>query len=176
VVEAGVSKCKCKSGWIGDRCEVCGSLSPQTIDFQTGEGWPGGNDTCASHNMFSAGVLSAHSRKDTSPVLLCAPSTYNGLTTRHIELEAIADAPADLTFSLPIVSLSLDYGTRLSTLDLDVLADGTMVRSVHLEKKSKGSLTLQFSPAVKSIALRTSSVYTQSVGIDNVTFQVEQCQ
>jgi hypothetical protein len=155
---------------------VCASLTAQTVDFQTGDGWPASNDTCATRAILSMGPFTGRSKGGNGSVLLCAPSSFNGLTTRHIEIEAIAEAPADLTFALPITSLSFDYGTRLSDLTLDVLADGVMVKSIHLEKKSKSSLSLQFSPAVKTITLRTSSVYTQSVGIDNITFHVELCE
>jgi hypothetical protein len=176
IMAGGVVQCPCRTDWAGAQCDRCTNLSAESLDFETGDGWTAVDDTCATRSSIERGSLKLESRAGEGNVFLCAPSHYNGLTTRHIELESVIAQPARLSFSQPVAAVAFDFATRLSALELEVMADDIVVKTVSLPRKSKGSLSLEFQPGVHSITLRSPSLYTQFVGIDNLVYQVEQCK
>lgn len=176
IMAGGVVQCPCRTDWAGPQCDRCTNLSPESWDFESGDGWTAIDDTCSTRSSLQRGSLTLESRSGEGNVFLCAPSHYNGLTTRHIELESVITQPARLSFSQPVAVVAFDYATRLSALELEIMADDVVVKNISLPRKSKGSVSLEFQHGVRTITLRSPSLYTQFVGIDNLVYQVEQCK
>jgi hypothetical protein len=176
VVMNGQTECHCKQGWSGAQCNLCGDIGSESIAFGGVSGWPTALDTCSTRTELSVSQLTLRSRQGSGSVLLCAPSTYNGLTTPHVELEASSALAAQLVFAQPVISLSFDYAARLNGLSLELLADGSTVRTIELPRKSKGTVALELPTPAETIALRSRTNVLQHVGVDNIVYHFEQCQ
>jgi hypothetical protein len=176
VVVNGRTECPCKPGWSGAQCTLCGDIGSESVAFESASGWPTAANTCSTRAELSLSRLTLHSQQGAGSVMLCAPSSFNGLTTPHVELEASSTLTAQLIFARPVISLSFDYAARLTGLSLEVLADGSAARTLELPRKSKGTVTLELATPAAIIALRSRTNVLQQVGVDNIVYHFEQCQ
>jgi len=176
VVVGGEATCACQPGWGGPQCERCLDLATESTAFEFAAGWPTVPNTCSTRVELAVARLTLRSREGSGTVQLCASSSFNGLTTQHVELQAGPVQTAQLVFWEPVVLTSFDYAAGLSPLSLEVLADNVPVRNIELPRKSKGSLTLQLSPPATKIALRSRTGVLQNVALDNIVYSYEQCK
>lgn len=143
--------------------------------FETQAGFPSQLNTCTSIAKLTVPGVELVSRQGDGTVQRCAPSTLNGMTTRFVELAASPTRAAELRFEQPIVSLQLRYAVTISSLSLDVLADGRQVSTMTLAPNGSAQLSLTLDPPARVIALRSRTPYIQTPSIDDLFFQVRQC-
>lgn len=169
----------CPPPYFGPDCADCaddGATGSESISFEGATGWPSSSDTCGGRSALTLSGLTLRSRQGAGTVLICAPSTFNGLTSRHVQLEASSALGAELTFAQPVTFVSFDFGAGLNALSLEVLADGASVKTLELSRKSKDAVALELSAPARVIGLRSRSDSTQTVGIDNIVYRYQQCE
>lgn len=177
VVVDGETQCACEDGWGDERCDRCVDLATESTAFEFVTGWPTVANVCGGRDELSISRLSLRSLGGTSPVHLCAQSTFHALHTQHVELQAGPESSmAELAFWQPVMLLSFDYATRFAPLALDVVADGIVVASLELPAHFSDSLTLPLDPPAMTVGLRSRSSSSQSVALDNIVYHYEACR
>jgi hypothetical protein len=150
-----------------------------TLGFEKMSSWPTLDNQCDALGELTQGPLTMKSRVGSTSgyVWACARRTSypQAIDSPHIELEAAALATAQLSFPLPVYSIRFDYGAPKGALALDVLVDSNTVQTIDLAKFGRAKFELQLSAPATLIALRSRSAYLQTIAIDNLEFQSDQC-
>lgn len=193
-VVGGMVRCTCKAGWEGADCNLCRPGRTKTLDFASMVGFPSDINTCyapfgypgSPYNAYQTADHALRSEEGYAPYRLCAPSTYNGFTTRHIELSASTTQAAEIEFSEPAVAVTFDFGVRLSPLAMNMLAgslvSGTMVYrpltsvTIDLAPQSNGSMALEnLSPPASVIRFVPKNGQAQVISLDNIVSHHGEC-
>lgn len=151
------------------------------LDFDDQSAWPSSANQCEPTKELVLKGVTLRSRvgASTATVWVCAQNTLQqGLNTKHVELEAAPVETAQLSFVRPISTLSFEYAAGIVALSLDVLADGVVVQVIELPANRKGRATIQLTKPATTVALRSRTLYRQTIAIaiDNIEYQQLQCQ
>ena len=186
-------ECSCYPGYSGARCDACADGYTSSGDrcivgtvcavsdcggcvlFDGSTDFPAHPDTCTSRAELQVEGMLLWSTGGEGAVWLCAQSTLHGLTTEHVMLEAGAVLPAEITFIRPIAALSFDYAAA-DAFAVELLGDDVPVETLSAERRTQGSLTLEFDPPISLLAFRSSNEYSQSIAIDNLQFEPAICR
>ena len=187
--------CACAPGYSGELCDACApgyyrffaagtcvvyDCHTNPIDeagaesFEGIDDFPTSNNTCVSDVDVDSFEQSVTSIDGDGTVWACAASTFYGVGTRHLLLEAGVLGSAALRFAGPISALSFDYGGQ-TALSLSVTADGVTQQTISGARWSHGSVALTFSAPVSLIEFNSLSAYTNQIAIDNITFTPPAC-
>jgi hypothetical protein len=191
----GSAVCHCDPGYAGPECKACASgyyrdhiadecvqfvcsqnpiKASATIPFDGLTGFPTPSDNCVSPVAFTIDDVTFESIAGDGQVWACSPSTFYGLTTAHLLLEAGSLGPAALLFRGPVDSVSFDYGAK-SAIALELIADGVVVQTLSAPRWSHGTLSLAFAAPITKLELRSTSGATNRLAIDNLVYAPPPC-
>jgi hypothetical protein len=156
----------CPDGFNKGSCKKCA-----TTEFEDGSEFPSVVDTCSGAKELLLPQLIMRSRVGSSAAYVwkCAKTTANGMSTRHVELEAGASQTAQMIFPQPVTSLRFQIASRSGPLGVDVLVNDQAVKTLESTQSAPATVTLDFAAPTMNVALRSRSLYTQYVAIDDVT-------
>jgi hypothetical protein len=191
----GVVTCHCNTGYAGDTCDGCSGgyfrdvatntcvvfscednpiAAAGAMNFENVKFFPNYANNCGTKADVNTDDVELRSIGGDGTVWSCAGSDIYGLSTRHVLLEAGMAQPALLNFAGPIASLQFDYAAK-SELALQILADDAVISTLTAPKKSHGSLTFTFDAPITSFALRSTTAFTNEIGLDNVAYSPPAC-
>jgi hypothetical protein len=190
----GLPICSCDEGYTGASCSECApgfhetpegvcapgepctqGGEPRTIAFDGLTGFPTPSDNCLTPVPLTLAEVTLESISGDGDVWACSPSTFYGLPTQHVLLEAGTLGPAAISFSGPIHSLSFDYGAK-SALTLELLGDGVMVQTLSAARWTSGAVSLTFTNPITKLELRSTGGFTNKIGIDNLVHSPPACE
>ncbi len=190
----GAVRCTCNADWEGDDCSLCRPERTKTLDFASMVGFPSDENTCyapfgypgSPYNAYQTSDHALRSEEGYAPYRLCAPSTYNGFSTRHVELSTSTTRAAEIELSEPAVAIRFDVGVRLSPLSLDVHAgsmqSGALVfrtlpgAAIALAPQSNRSVALEnLEPPARVIRFVPNNGHAQVVSLDNIVSHHGSC-
>lgn len=193
---SGVIQCSCNAGYAGTTCDECANgyyldfaknaclvfsceqnpiAAAAILTFEDVKFFPNYANNCGTKADVNTDDVEFLSIGGDGTVWSCAPSDIYGLSTRHVLLEAGMDSPAQLNFAGPIASLQFDYAAK-SDLGLQVLADGAVISTLTAPKKSHGSLSFTFDAPITQFALRSTTAFTNEIGLDNIAYSPPACK
>jgi len=170
--DTGPQNCAQNPGSPGCGC------TPPTIseNFDAQPGWPSTPNTCATKLELVTSGFTFRSRAPRGNIYLCAPSNYNAFGTAHIELEANDSDGAEIVFQQPVVSVQLEYSATLDTIDVEVMAGGSVLRTLSAPEQHGGKLEVSLAAPATSLVLRSRSPYIQRVRLDNLSYATAVCK
>lgn len=193
--KSGAIECDCYPGYIGGRCESCandytkaaasdrciptGSCDASACGsctlFDGDPDFPNYPDTCVSKSELQLDEMTIWSEGGEGELWLCAPSTRYELGTEHVALVAGALRPAEITFSAPAARLSFDY-VAWDTASLALLGDGRELQKLSVESNRKGSISLEFDPAIFVLGFRSGDEQSHTLAIDDLVYEGAACE
>jgi hypothetical protein len=191
----GAIECLCDLGYEGSSCDTCapGYYRNDAVNtcipiacggnpieaaglatFEDVAGFPTFDNNCRGDLPLDFGDLVLSSFGGEGSVWACDTSTFYGLSTKHVFLEAGTLGAATLGFAGPIATLVFDYGAR-SALALEVIADGVVVGNLTANKNASGRLTYTFATPTTLVELRSVNTTTSQIGLDNISYVPPAC-
>jgi hypothetical protein len=189
--------CECFPGYRGARCDACADgyvlrserctadlpcdtsecgLCEQFTEIEELTARP---DNCFSSETLRLGDVTLRSLAGEGTVWLCGPSTYYGISSEHVALEAGTERPAELVFETPVTRLRFDYGIRSlgssETVPLEFAGDDHVVASLDDRRGTTGPVELTFDGPIEVLTVRSLGSFTEEIAIDNLTYERAAC-
>jgi hypothetical protein len=189
--------CECFPGYRGARCSACiegyvlrgdrcvadlpceASACGLCEEFAELEEFPARPDNCFSSDTLNLTDVTLRSLAGEGTVWLCGPSTYYGLESEHVALEASTAQPAEIVFRTPVTRLRFDYGVRSlgisDTVPLEFAGDDRVVASLDDRRGSMGPVELSFEQPIEVLTVRSLGSFVEEVAIDNLVYERAAC-
>ena len=192
----GSVECRCKAGYTGDACSACADgyhrnpasdtcdafgcadnpiTKPGVLTFDKVAGMPRLANNCISGVDVSTDDVQMASLNGDGTVWACAASDQYGVPTKHVVLAADSRGPGQLLFAGAIATLSFDYAAK-TALALELVADGTSLRSLIATEKSTASLTFTFDAPITALSFRAIDGAANQIALDNIAYAPPSCQ